>query len=193
MKGSGSFQMLLAGTLLLAPVFAQDTDEQQADNPSRDYVLSVLKYNSMIKDGLNAYRKKRYDEAFPILYQLALWGEKDCQWTLGVMYYEGKGVSENVLEAYAWMKTAAESGIPEWEKTVERLNKSLPDQHRDYANQYADDYIRRYGMKATGIRCADEGGGGRSGVRSRRIECHRPISLNQTRVHLTPPVEVTTD
>lgn len=193
MKGSISLKILLLGTLLLAPAFAQDVEQQQAEHPSQDYTLSVLEYNSMIKDGLGAYKKKHYDEAFPILYQMALWGEKDCQWTLGQMYYEGQGVSENVLEAYAWMKTAAESGIPEWEKIVERLDKALPAQHRDYANQYADDYTRRYGMEATGVRCAEEGGGGRSGVRSRSIECHRPISINQSTIHLTPPVEITTN
>jgi len=192
MKGSVSFLIFVVAGLLLAPVFAQNA-EKPLDAPSRDYTLSVLEFNSMIKEGMSAYKKKKYDEAFPILYQMALWGEKDCQWTVGLMYYEGLGVSENVLEAYAWMKTAAESGIRDWEDTVKRLHKSLPDQHKDYVDQYADEYIRLYGMDATGVRCEEEGGGGRSGVRSRSIECHRPVSINQSTIHLTPPVEIATN
>ncbi len=47
MKGSVSLQILFAGVLMLAPAFAQNAEEP-LDEPTQDYTLSVLAYNSMI-------------------------------------------------------------------------------------------------------------------------------------------------
>ena len=61
-------------------------------------------------DGINAYELGDYQTALNILAPLAETGDIEAQSMLGVMYYNGLGVTENNKRAYELFKKAAEQG-----------------------------------------------------------------------------------
>ena len=61
-------------------------------------------------DGVEAYNRGDYATAFREIRPLAEQGDAKAQFTLGVMYDNGKGVPENDAEAVKWFRKAAEQG-----------------------------------------------------------------------------------
>ena len=62
------------------------------------------------EDGLNAYKQGHYAEAIRLWLPVAKAGDSEIQFNLGVMYNEGRGISQNLDEALYWFKRAAEKG-----------------------------------------------------------------------------------
>ncbi|GBE07320.1 localization factor PodJL [bacterium BMS3Bbin11] len=62
------------------------------------------------QDGLNAYQAENFEKAVKILTPLAENGDTRAQSTLGVIYYNGKGVIEDIDKAYVLFSRAASSG-----------------------------------------------------------------------------------
>lgn len=63
-----------------------------------------------VYDGMAAYNKGDYAQAFKILRPLASKGLAMAQTNLGVMYHEGKGVAQDYKEAVKWYRLAATQG-----------------------------------------------------------------------------------
>jgi len=61
-------------------------------------------------EGILAYEAGDYKTAFDELKPLAEQGDVDAQFSLGVMYQEGKGVIQDYKEAVKWYTKAAEQG-----------------------------------------------------------------------------------
>ena len=59
-------------------------------------------------DGFNAYIAGNYQKAFEIFKPLADQGHAMAQFNLGHMYYSGKGVPQDNLQAVKWYRKAAE-------------------------------------------------------------------------------------
>jgi TPR repeat protein len=51
----------------------------------------------------------------------AMNGNPDSQYLLGGMYYEGKGVPKNIVEAYAWWVLADKNGHPKASMNIEHV------------------------------------------------------------------------
>ena len=62
------------------------------------------------EDGLAAYERRDYATAFAKWHRAAQQGFFGAQYSLGVMYYEGKGVAQDYKEAVHWYKLAAQQG-----------------------------------------------------------------------------------
>ena len=63
-----------------------------------------------LEDGMEAYQEKDYLKAVQTWRPLAMAGDADAQYRLGVMYAEGKGVAPNDAESALWFERAAEQG-----------------------------------------------------------------------------------
>ena len=57
-----------------------------------------------------AYQRQDYKTAHPLCLRLAKEGNAEAQTHLGKIYYEGKGVPQNYLEALRWYRAAAAQG-----------------------------------------------------------------------------------
>ena len=66
--------------------------------------------NLMLERGENSYQKQDYRQAFLRLEPVAKAGNKEAQYALGYMYYNGQGVVEDQQQAYKWLQLAAEQG-----------------------------------------------------------------------------------
>ena len=88
LRGASCFTLLFVATGMS---WAQSTDVQRA---------------------IDAYNEGDYAAAMAVWEPLANQGNRDAQFAMGVLYYEGHGVSKNLDEALAWFRKAANSGHP---------------------------------------------------------------------------------
>jgi TPR repeat protein len=71
----------------------------------------VATANAAPMDDANAaYRRGDYAQALKILRPLAAQGNAVAQFSLGIMYYNGRGVTQNYQEALKWYRAAARMG-----------------------------------------------------------------------------------
>lgn len=61
------------------------------------------------EDASNAYESGDFVTAFGLASDLAATGDADAQTNLAVMYAEGEGIDENLIDALAWTYIAADA------------------------------------------------------------------------------------
>lgn len=129
-------------------------------------------YRILLKDAHAAYQKKDFPRAFELYHRNACGGDKPSQFALGGMYLMGQGTSADAIQAYAWIKTAAESGSLEYIGAAEKLESALPAEHRSAASEAARTTVARYGTDATHIQCAQKAG---VGSHIAHLDCKLPV------------------
>ena len=67
-------------------------------------------YWSEFEAGIDAYAEGRHAEAASRFRPLAEAGDDRAQYWLGIMYFEGKDVPKDDLEAYRWLGLSADQG-----------------------------------------------------------------------------------
>ena len=80
---------------------------------------------------------KRSGETVKWYQKSASQGDADAQALLGVMYAEGKGVSQNNQEAYIWFSLAAVNGDEKYKKARDIVAKKLTSESLAAAQQEA--------------------------------------------------------
>jgi hypothetical protein len=73
-------------------------------------MLKGLRMAGLFEDGLAAHKRGDYATALKLWRPLAEQGLADAQYTLGIMYANGRGVAQNYAEALKWYRMAAEQG-----------------------------------------------------------------------------------
>ncbi len=61
-------------------------------------------------DAMDAYQKGNYVQAIELFRSLATHGDVDAQYNLGLMYDNGKGVTQDYKEAVKWYRLSAKQG-----------------------------------------------------------------------------------
>ena len=74
------------------------------------FLFSGSVYGDDFQDGMDAYKRKDYKEAFRLWKQLAEQGNVEAQYNLGVIYYHGQEVPQDYKEAVRWFRLSAEQG-----------------------------------------------------------------------------------
>ena len=54
-------------------------------------------------------------------------GHTQAQYNLGFLYYEGKGVQQNLKTAFDWINRAAEQGYPKAIKARDAFKQAMPE------------------------------------------------------------------
>ncbi len=145
--------------------------------------ISINEYELSIQQASNLYAKEEFDAAFAGFQKTARWGDKYSQYVLGTMYVMGLGTPIDNVEGYAWLAAAAESKKEKYQETADQVINALNTETRKAAQELADHYISRYGMKAMKVNCSR-----RKSTGSNRMirTCRRSHSLGQT--HYEIPV-----
>ena len=73
--------------------------------------------------GYSAYQKKDYTEAVKWWRKAAEQGNADAQYSLGVCYFFGHGVTKDEAEAVKWLRKAAGLGHREAGEMLKNLQK----------------------------------------------------------------------
>ena len=101
-----------------------------SENKNNNEVTDVLSKSSPllvgpIRQGIEAYNRSDYVKAYEIWLPLALDGSKRAQFFIGALYFEGRGVKQNVIRSYLWLHRANESGDKAAPVLIGRLKKIM--------------------------------------------------------------------
>lgn len=103
--------------------------------------------NATFENGMDKYQQGDFEAAYFIFKNLAEIGNKSAQFNLGVMHYRGEFVSQSSIDAYAWMKTAAEFGDRTYNKTAEQILSSLSEKGQSAAMERHSEIEAEYGAE----------------------------------------------
>ena len=90
-------------------------------------------------DATDAYEKGNYDQAIELFLPLATQGNANAQYNLGLMYDEGKTVTQDYARAYMWFSLAASKGHKGAEEIREKVAKKMTPAQIDEAQKMARD------------------------------------------------------
>ena len=101
-----------------------------SENKNNNEVTDVFSKSSPllvgpIRQGIEAYNRSDYVKAYEIWLPLALDGSKRAQFFIGALYFEGRGVKQNIIRSYLWLHRANESGDKAAPVLIGRLKKIM--------------------------------------------------------------------
>lgn len=96
---------------------------------------------------VEAYKKGDYRHAVDMYKVSASWAYEPAEYNLGVMYFQGMGVSENRPLGTAWMFLAAQRNKPHYVAARHMMVESLSDEERFEALRLLEQLEPTYGDK----------------------------------------------
>ncbi|MCY4128530.1 MAG: hypothetical protein OXG15_04720 [Gammaproteobacteria bacterium] len=101
------------------------------------------------------YKLRMYEKAYPYLVEAAQEGFKMSQARLGYIYQKGLGgVERDWVKAVGWLGVAASpSSDPEIMNYWKNLRAKIPEQNLPMIQDIIEEYVSKYGSKATGVTC----------------------------------------
>lgn len=79
-------------------------DNSQSEQP----VLTQVELEMNLNSGIAAFEAKHFSRAMQLLSPLCDYGHAEAQYRVAVMLQNGLGMARNELQAYRWMRAAAE-------------------------------------------------------------------------------------
>ena len=98
--------------------------------------LKVKQNANQVELARDLIRRKKYKEAFDLVYPVALEGFADAQILLGVIYEGGIGVPKNYIQAYKWTKKAAEQGHTKAQYNLGCMYQTGRGVHQNYKESF---------------------------------------------------------
>jgi uncharacterized protein len=92
-----------------------------------------------VEEGNAAYKAENYEAAFTAFSAGAEQGLAQAQFSIGVMYMEGKGVPQDDQQALDWYRKAAEQGLPKAQYNMGYIynnGKGVPQDFKQAAGWY---------------------------------------------------------
>ena len=98
--------------------------------------------------GLDAYKKRHYDDAMRFFRRASFYADKPSQGMVAEMLWNGEGAAKDRALAYAWMDLAAERGYQGFVGLRERYWKAMDDSERQRALSEGPAIYARFGDAA---------------------------------------------
>lgn len=106
--------------------------------------------------GMRSYAGGDYKDAMNYFRQGARYADKLSQLSIGLMYLNGKGVTADPVEAWAWIAVAAERNYPQFVATRDRIWATLDAAQRERALAAEKTVAATYGDAVAKPRMAKE-------------------------------------
>lgn len=100
------------------------------------FLWSALCFGGDYEDGWLAYERGDYKAATTLLTKAANEGNALAQTALGLMYYKGRGVSQDYSQAILWLRKAAEQGKHGAQLLLADMCEQGKGETQDYAAAY---------------------------------------------------------
>ena len=104
--------------------------------------LGLIYYNGDY--GIN----KNYKKAFQLIENSANQNYPDAQFTMSVMYYQGKAVPKDLKRSYFWSYIAYKNGYQKAAESVQLLRKSLTAEDIKQEEKKADIWLKEHPRKS---------------------------------------------
>jgi TPR repeat protein len=95
------------------------------------------------EDGLDAARRADYATVLRLWTPLAEHGDARAQSNLGLMYSNGRGVSQDYVSAYMWFDLATAGGNEEAEKSRDKMAKRMTSGQIAKAQKLVNEWKRK--------------------------------------------------
>ena len=118
-----------------------------AQSKTKNHIWKA-EYLSTLELGLHALKAQKYEKALKKLTASAKMGNKEGQYYLAQMYFQGWGTPVNYEEGWLWLSVAMEQN-----RSYRQIKKALPEGYITALQPYVDEYISLYGAKAQDLRC----------------------------------------
>lgn len=107
--------------------------------------LMILDAKADIFDARDALKSRNYTQAKVLLKPLAEIGNAEAQQALGLMYYQGKGMQADKIQAFSWMFLASEYDYGGAIQYANQIFNELPPESQDMAKSTATKLAKQYG------------------------------------------------
>ena len=101
--------------------------------PEGDGQAAYERHDNVGQDGLAAYQRHDYATALQVLRPLADHGDARAQYVIGVMYYNGEGVSLDSDQAVKWFRLAADQRLANAQHNLGHMYAKGEGVSRDYS------------------------------------------------------------
>jgi TPR repeat protein len=139
----------------------------------------VFEYEKASKLGFNAFNAESFESAVEHLGKASKLGNKVAQYSLALLYLEGKGTSQDYAQAYIWLNVAAEANEKKWRKLRDQIKGALSTEQKKSLQPHIDSYMTKYGAKAQDISCKKKA---RIGTHRRQMSCVKNLDVGTTRL-----------
>ncbi|NTS76092.1 TonB family protein [Catenovulum sp. SM1970] len=89
-------------------------------------LIAAFTASASIESAKRDYENREYKAAFKEFMKYARIGNPQAQYYIGMMYYQGKGVSSDIYEANAWFGLSRQGGFRNSIDMMQRLRRELP-------------------------------------------------------------------
>lgn len=124
---------------------------------------------SIERQGIKLHKKGNYKKAFPKLYKTAMWGLKDSQYFLGIMYLKGQYVNQDIIKGMGFLGVANEASIKEREELFNNIYNELSDKIKRQVDASIKEFISKIGLDVKGLKCTKTSD---VGSRVKVVNCH---------------------
>lgn len=145
------------------------------------FILSTLtiakehtsEWNILSKErhGIRLHRKGKYEEAYNKLYDTAMWGLKDSQYFLGIMYLKGQFVKQDILKGMGYIGVANEADVKRRKEMFNSVYSQLSDKQKSQVDVKVKEYIVKIGLKAKSLKCTKNRDFANAGSRRIVVNC----------------------
>ena len=127
-----------------ASVSAGQVRQTSSDMPGRFFPGKYFEWKAQFY-----LKKKDYRIALQLADLASYWGDKTAQYNLGIMYYNGIGITADKARGAAWLRIAAEAHNPLAVQMLGQANAELTPQQRASADTLWQALDKKYGDTVT--------------------------------------------
>jgi hypothetical protein len=113
-----------------------------------DITMKKHEYN-----GIKAYKKGDYKQAFMYLKDPAALGYKSAQYTLSFMFLKGQYLTQSTNMGMGWLGVAKEAGVESWQAQYNTFYNAATSAQQLKIDETVALYISQYGSKAQKMTC----------------------------------------
>ena len=117
-------------------------------------IVPILLWSSVsaadFRAGLEAYERGDYATAYKELLPLAEQGHAGAQFNLGAMYFNGEGVPEDYVRAFAWFNLAVAQGEENAKKAKGIIRRGMTAAQIAEAQELSISLLQRIETRASG-------------------------------------------
>lgn len=113
-----------------------------------DTTMKKHEYN-----GIKAYKKGDFKQAFMYLKDPAALGYKSAQYTLAFMFLKGQYLEQSTNMGMGWLGVAKEAGVESWQAQYATFYSAATDAQKQQIDETVALYISQYGSKAQKMTC----------------------------------------
>jgi TPR repeat protein len=154
------FALTLACSIVAIPAVSAPVAPPAQDLESAKVYGCIRSYETLLPGDYYAclakyyFQRKHYRQMVEMLEESAHWANKDAQYTLGLIYYNGDtpGVPANRPLAIAWLALAAERKNPAYLQAYDAISLRSTPEEIQAATNISNKMKLEYGDKVAGLR-----------------------------------------